>query len=59
MMNEIDVLCIDIQDVGSRYYTYLYTMSYAMEALQEIWGKNLLFLIDLTQLTLVAMREIF
>lgn len=35
MMDEIDILCIDIQDVGSRYYTYLYTMSYAMEACKE------------------------
>ena len=31
-MNEIDILCFDIQDVGARFYTYIYTMSYAMEA---------------------------
>lgn len=35
MMDDIDILCIDIQDVGSRYYTYIYTMSYAMEACKE------------------------
>lgn len=35
MMKDIDVLCIDIQDVGSRFYTYLYTMSYAMEACKK------------------------
>lgn len=35
MLDMIDILCIDIQDVGSRYYTYLYTMSYAMEACKE------------------------
>lgn len=29
---EIDVLVFDIQDVGSRFYTYIYTMAYAMEA---------------------------
>ncbi|NLG14715.1 MAG: DUF1343 domain-containing protein [Lentisphaerae bacterium] len=26
-----DVLCYDIQDVGARFYTYLYTLSYSME----------------------------
>ncbi|PTM54805.1 exo-beta-N-acetylmuramidase NamZ family protein [Desmospora activa] len=29
---EVDVLIFDIQDVGSRFYTYIYTMAYAMEA---------------------------
>ncbi len=32
MLKDIDVLVMDIQDIGSRYYTYLYTMSYCMEA---------------------------
>lgn len=35
MMDEIDVLCIDIQDAGSRFYTFIYTMAYAMQACQE------------------------
>lgn len=35
MLSDVDVLCIDIQDVGSRFYTFLYTMSYAMEACSE------------------------
>lgn len=35
MMDQIDILCIDIQDVGARFYTYVYTMSYAMEACAE------------------------
>lgn len=35
MLKDIDVLVIDIQDVGSRYYTYIYTMAYAMEACKE------------------------
>lgn len=35
MMNEIDILCIDIQDAGSRFYTYIYTMAYAMQACAE------------------------
>lgn len=35
MLGDIDVLVMDIQDIGSRYYTYLYTMSYCMEACAE------------------------
>jgi uncharacterized protein YbbC (DUF1343 family) len=35
MMDNIDIMCIDIQDVGSRFYTYLYTMAYAMEACKQ------------------------
>ena len=38
MMNEIDILCIDIQDAGSRFYTYIYTMAYAMQYLWQ--GQN-------------------
>jgi len=29
---KIDVLVIDLQDVGVRYYTYVYTMAYCLEA---------------------------
>lgn len=29
---EMDVLLIDLQDVGSRYYTYIWTMALAMQA---------------------------
>ena len=29
--SQIDLLAYDIQDVGARFYTYLYTLSYAME----------------------------
>ncbi|ETR67351.1 MAG: hypothetical protein OMM_05184 [Candidatus Magnetoglobus multicellularis str. Araruama] len=32
MMNTIDTLLIDIQDVGTRVYTFIYTLSYCMEA---------------------------
>ena len=35
MMDKLDVLCIDIQEVGSRFYTYIYTMAYAMQACKE------------------------
>ncbi|UTC45480.1 DUF1343 domain-containing protein [Treponema vincentii] len=31
MLEDIDVLCFDIQDVGARFYTYISTMAYSME----------------------------
>ena len=39
MMDTVDVLCIDIQDVGARFYTYVYTMAYAMQACKQ-YGKT-------------------
>jgi uncharacterized protein YbbC (DUF1343 family) len=35
MMQNIDVVIFDIQDVGSRYYTFIYTLAYVMEACLE------------------------
>jgi uncharacterized protein YbbC (DUF1343 family) len=35
MLKDIDVLLYDIQDIGSRAYTYIYTMAYAMEAARD------------------------
>ena len=35
MLKDTDVLIFDIQDVGTQYYTYIYTMAYAMEAAKE------------------------
>lgn len=35
MLDGVDVLLFDIQDVGSRAYTYVSTMAYAMEAAKE------------------------
>lgn len=32
MLQRVDVLIFDIQDIGTRFYTYLSTMRYAMEA---------------------------
>ena len=32
---DLDILVFDIQDVGARFYTYISTMSYAMEACAE------------------------
>lgn len=35
IIDNIDALVFDIQDIGSRYYTYIYTMAYCMEACAE------------------------
>ncbi len=35
MLESVDVLVFDIQDVGTRFYTYIYTMALAMEAAKE------------------------
>lgn len=35
MLKDIDILVFDIQDVGARFYTYIYTMAYAMEGAAE------------------------
>jgi len=43
MLANVDVLVFDIQDVGARFYTYLYTMSLAMEAAAET-GKRFVVL---------------
>ncbi len=42
MLADVDVLVYDIQDIGSRAYTYIYTMALAMEAAKE---KNIPFLV--------------
>ena len=36
MLGEIDALVIDLQDVGARIYTYVYSMAMAMEACREV-----------------------
>jgi len=40
---DIDILIFDIQDVGARFYTYISTMHYVMEACAE-QGKTMLIL---------------
>lgn len=42
MLSNLDILCFDIQGVGARFYTYLYTMAYAMMAAKE---QNLEFVV--------------
>ncbi|MFB4212300.1 exo-beta-N-acetylmuramidase NamZ domain-containing protein [Shouchella sp. JSM 1781072] len=44
MLEEVDVILFDLQDIGSRYYTYIYTMAYMMEACQE--NKKALIVLD-------------
>lgn len=43
MLKDVDVLVFDIQDVGARFYTYIWTMAYAMEAAAE-QGKHFVVL---------------
>jgi len=43
MLAGLDVLVFDIQDVGTRVYTFIYTMALAMEAAREC-GKRLIVL---------------
>ncbi|GAA0238042.1 DUF1343 domain-containing protein [Halobacterium noricense] len=33
MIDDIDTVLFDIQDVGARFYTYIYTLAYAMETI--------------------------
>lgn len=42
-LRDLDVLIFDIQDVGARFYTYISTMTYLMEACAEN-GKKLIVL---------------
>jgi uncharacterized protein YbbC (DUF1343 family) len=43
MMDQIDTLLVDIQDVGTRVYTFIYTLSYCMEAAKKA-GKTIVIL---------------
>jgi uncharacterized protein YbbC (DUF1343 family) len=43
MFDHLDVLLIDIVDVGTRVYTFLYTMAYCLEAAAE-YGKQVVVL---------------
>lgn len=35
MLKDVDVLVFDLQDIGARYFTYIYTMAKVMEAARE------------------------
>ena len=43
MLDGLDALVFDIQDIGSRYYTYIWTMAHALEACAE-HGRRLVVL---------------
>jgi uncharacterized protein YbbC (DUF1343 family) len=43
MLKDVDVLVFDIQDVGTRFYTFISTMHYVMEAAAE-QGKEVIIL---------------
>lgn len=43
MFDHLDVLLIDLQDVGTRVYTFIYTMAYCLEAAAE-FGKKVVIL---------------
>jgi uncharacterized protein YbbC (DUF1343 family) len=43
MLRDVDILVFDIQDIGARFYTYIYTMSLSMEAAAEC-GKRFVVL---------------
>jgi uncharacterized protein YbbC (DUF1343 family) len=36
MLDPIDVLLVDLQDVGTRVYTFIYTLSYCLEAAKTV-----------------------
>jgi uncharacterized protein YbbC (DUF1343 family) len=43
MMTHIDILLVDLMDVGTRVYTFLYTMAYCLEAAAQ-YGKQVVVL---------------
>lgn len=42
-LDSLDMICIDIQDVGSRFYTFIYTMAYTMISCKESGKKFVVF----------------
>jgi len=43
MLDLVDIIVYDLQDVGARFYTFTYTMSYCMQACAEV-GKKFIVL---------------
>ena len=43
MLKNIDAMAIDVQDIGSRYYTFIWTMELCMQACMEM-GKSIVVL---------------
>ena len=51
-LDDVDIILFDIQDVGARFYTYISTLHYVMEAAAEN-GVSVIVLID--QIPMVIM----
>ncbi|MGP9538012.1 exo-beta-N-acetylmuramidase NamZ family protein [Brachybacterium sp. AOP43-C2-M15] len=71
MLEDVDVLIFDIQDIGARFYTYIWTLYYAMESAGENDKRFIVldrpnplgtdvegFLLDPELSTFVGLREI-
>ncbi len=43
MLRDVDTLVFDVQDVGTRVYTFIYTMALAMEAAREFGKRFVVF----------------
>lgn len=43
MLDEIDVLIVDLQDVGARYYTFIWSMALCMKACEEFKKAMIVF----------------
>ena len=43
MLDAIDVLLVDLQDVGTRVYTFIYTLSYCLQAAEALNKKVVVF----------------
>lgn len=43
MLDNVDIICYDIQDVGARFYTYIYSLAHTMEAAKEHGKKVVVF----------------
>ncbi|MFP4476924.1 MAG: exo-beta-N-acetylmuramidase NamZ domain-containing protein [Desulfatibacillaceae bacterium] len=43
MLEKLDIILVDLQDVGCRVYTFMYTMSYCMEVARKL-GKKVVVL---------------
>ena len=43
MLEGIDIIAYDIQDVGARFYTYIYTLAYTMQAAKRMNKKVVVF----------------
>ena len=55
MLDPVDVIVFDLQDIGARYYTFIYTMASSVEACAE-HGKQFVVLDRPNPITGTAME---